>query len=120
MLFKDTLKRLTPEVDAAMDELFLAAKKNQRYEQDLLLVEINGFYDAKVDAGKSKHNFSPFVFGPGGWMYFMDYMQYRFYDVYRHQIEKKPRAKYFVDFKTNLGKQSIYDFTLQLELMVYL
>jgi hypothetical protein len=120
MLFKETLTNLTLEVEVALDELFQAAKSNQTHEQDLLLVEINGFYDKKLDSKKSNLNLSPFGFGPGGWLYFTNYTQYRFYDIYRREISELPRLEYFTDFKIDQRKQAVYDFTLQLELMVYL
>jgi hypothetical protein len=118
MLFKDTLNNLKPEVDTAVTELFNAVQSNQTHEQDLLLTHINGSYEESLKEYKEK--LSPFVFGPGGWIYNADETQYRFYDAYRHTIEEIPRDVYFEDFDSNLKKQFDYDFLLQIELMVFL
>lgn len=37
MLFRETLDRLQPEVESALDELFGVAQAKQSHEQDLLL-----------------------------------------------------------------------------------
>lgn len=122
MLFRETLDKLSPEIDAALDELFDTIKKSQTHEQDLLLVEINGFFDEKLEEPgvKKRFNLSPFVFGPQGWVYYADHTQYRFYDYYRRQIVNEPRKDFFKDYDSSLEKQAFYDITLQMELMVYL
>ena len=122
MLFKEKLDLLTPEVDAALDELFAAILKNQTHEQDLLLVEINGFFDPKMDEPemKKRFNFSPFLFGPQGWTYYADYTQYSFYDYYRRRLMNIPRSEFFKDFDSDQEKQAYCDITIQMELMVYL
>lgn len=116
MLFSEKLASLRPEVDLAVEELFNTIKRTQTHDQDLLLIEINGFFDQRLENTK----ISPYVFGPGGWIYSSDLTQYRFFDKYRKEIENTPRKNWFSDFSTNTNKQLLYDFTLQIELMVYL
>jgi len=118
MLFKETLDRLRPEVETALDEIFQAVLSKQTHEQDLLLIEINGFYEKDYDTPDVK--ISPFLFGPGDWGYETDHTQYRFFDFYRRTIISELREDYFKDYDTNKEKQDLYDITLQMELMVYL
>ncbi|MBT1688857.1 hypothetical protein [Dawidia soli] len=121
MLFLETLKKYGPQVEDAVDELFSTIEAKQTHEQDLLLIEINGFYQANLESPlHGGEKVSPYVFGIGGWSYYTDHTQYRFFDAYRREIEETPRNEYFADFKTNLKKQAHYDMTLQLELMAYL
>ena len=91
MLFRNILDGFQCEVDEALDELFDMAKANQSHEQDLLLLEINGFYNASLDEARIKNrmNLSPFVFGPGGWVYFTDliskdYFRINYYGAFKH------------------------------------
>lgn len=120
MLFRETLDDLSSEVEEAVDELFQAVKRNQSHEQDLLLVELNGFHDKNIQEVKYSSNLSPFDFGPGGWRYLSDFTQYRFYDFYRRKVISTSRLAYFSDYYQNKHKQNVYDITLQMELMVYL
>lgn len=121
MLFSETLDKHYPQVKEALGELFDAVRANQTHEQDLLLVEINGFYRDELEKPlPDGEKLSPFVFGIGGWSYFADKTQYRFFHHYRQTFDKKPRVNFFFDYKTNLEKQQFYDISLQIELMVYL
>lgn len=122
MIFKETLDKYQMEVDEALDELFEAVKTNQTHEQDLLLIEINGFYEEKHNDPeiKKRHNLSPFVFGPQGWIYFADITQYRYFDFWRRNISGQTRNEFFNDFNANPDKEIQYDITLQQELMIYL
>jgi hypothetical protein len=122
MLFKETLDKFKPQVEDALDQLYNAVLGKQTHEQDLLLLEINGFYvelheDPEV---KKRMNLSPFVFGPGGWEYFTDHTQYRFFNFYRQQVLTEGRADYFKDFDKNEKKQHDHDIMMQMELMIYL
>jgi hypothetical protein len=105
MLFQETLDLYRPQVKDAVDELFSTIIEKQTHEQDLLLVEINGFYQAGLETPiSSGEKLSPYVFGIGGWSYFADWTQYRFFNVYRREVESMPRSEYFADFQKKTGK----------------
>lgn len=122
MIFKETLDKFKMEVEEALDELFGAVKTNQTHEQDLLLIEINGFYEEKHNEPevKKRFNLSPFVFGPQGWTYFADRTQYNYFNFWRRNISGETRNQFFSDYDTNLDKETTYDIILQQELMIYL
>ena len=122
MLFRELLDNYSATVQDALDELFSAIKANQTHEQDLLLIEVNGFYVPEYADPNVRMNMklSPFVFGPGGWEDQADQTQYRFFDAYRRQMINGSREKYLEDFSSNKEKQMLHDLTIQVELMVYL
>lgn len=117
MLFLETIKKYEIEVETAVNELFTAVQNNQTHEQDLLLVDINGFYQP-VSIGHSKY--SPFMFGPQGWEYYTDRAQYDFFDNYRRLIFESPKKEFFTNFHNDKEKQSLFSFTTQIELMIFL
>ncbi len=116
MIFEETILKHNPFVISAVDELFSQAKANQTHENDLLLVVINGFHLGD----NINPEYSPFVFGTGGWEYQADHTQYRFFDRYRTYWVKETRDGFFLDFKTNAEKKLNADISLQIELMIYL
>lgn len=119
MLFKEILDKYKPEVEEAVNELFEEVKKNQTHEQDLLLVEINGFYMEPPNNPKLE-KISPFVFGPGGWDYHANYTQYRFFNGYRRMIISDNPDTLLKESKTDENKKDAYELSIQMELMVYL
>jgi hypothetical protein len=90
MIFQETLTRLQPEVDAALNEVFAMANSKQTHEQDMLLILINGFYAKWLDTPNSK--FSPFMFGTGGWPFYAGLTQFKFYDLYIQDIISAARS----------------------------
>lgn len=65
MIFGDALKRLRPEVAAAVDQLFAAAWKNQSHPQDLLLLIQNGHHNTMIANGSARSvlKLSPYLIG---------------------------------------------------------
>lgn len=118
MLFKELLEKYASEVESALDELFINVKQNQRHEQDLLLIIINASYTGFWDFPNKKY--APYSFGPGGWINNADLNQQEFFIFYSHYIELKSRNDYFIDYNENKEKRAMFEFLLQLELMIYL
>lgn len=114
MLFKETLDRLRPEVEAAVNELFDTIQRNQVHPQDLLLTKI-GRYD-----GPGFDGYKPFGPGEGGWEREAEHTQYEFYDLYRRQYESAPRADFYARIAADEQLLKSVRLSMQLELMIYL
>jgi len=114
MLFKETLDRLRPEVEAAVNELFDAIQRNQSHPQDLLLTRI-GRYD-----GPGMTGYKPFGPGEGSWEREAENTQYEFYDFYRRQYETAPRVEFFKNALADEQLLKSVGLSMQLELMIYL
>lgn len=67
MIFIDKIKELDKKLDPEFDKLLDLAWKNQSHIGDLLLVNINGFYDKNMHEfnAHSDQKLNPHVFGPG-------------------------------------------------------
>jgi hypothetical protein len=116
MIFEETILKYHFQVVEAVEELFLKAATNQTHESDILLILINGFYLGD----NINPDYSPFVFGSGGWEYQADHTQYRFFDTYRNHWVKESRKDFFSDISINQEKQLNIDLSIQIELMIYL
>jgi len=65
MLFKSILNKKTASVQSEFDRFFLDILKNQTHTGDLLLIDINGYYNPEVKSWRSPDNkMCPYMFGP--------------------------------------------------------
>ena len=115
MLYIDTLDSHRNESKEAIQSLFHKVKKNQSYENDLLLVLLNGFYnESLVGSG-----LSPFMFGPGIESY-TEQTQYDFFHSFRTTYLQKSKAEFLKDKQLNDDWYRAYHTITQLEMLVYL
>lgn len=117
MLFEDTINLYKDEVEAAVDQLYEMAYKNQVFDTDLLLVLENGLKQDYDEDTKKRLKTTPYHIGPDiiGFRY---NTFYQFINYYRSGIKSKDDfAKEFTDDKT---KDSYLDFYRDFQLLLYM
>jgi len=120
MIFKELLDELKDDISSAVNELFLAAWKNQTHPQDLLLIDQHGFYSEMLadPTVQKTHNLSPYVIGPDEIGY-AESTFYKFIDWYRQShLFKKSDFEKEIEKNAEAKKQEYL--TVQLEQSIYL
>ncbi len=118
MLFTEKMEQVQEEVDAAVNELFIAAEKNQTHPQDLLIILEHGFYAEEFVEFADQHGLSYYHMGPN-WEGYSEQTQYELYDAYRHELENDKEA-YLSKVKTDENLKIEERMRLHVELMIYL
>ena len=128
MLFKNILDQKTAELQPEFDNLFLDTLKNQSHVGDLLLIQVNGFYN------KENHKYtniekklSPYVIGHGHeghsenlhhqfiGNYIKDAISTQPYDEYKNLHKWNPES---IEERDELEKQEAD--SIQKEMLIYL
>lgn len=117
MVFNETLLQYNEEVGQAVKELFDLAENNQKHENDILLIHLNGWKNQKLEQGLRNNNYSPFMIGPGELGHCFHSI-YELYDNYRRNIYNKSEI--------TVERQKEEDFinqekaSIDIELLIYL
>ena len=120
MVFFETLKKYEDEVKEAVDELFETAFKNQKYDTDILIVLIHGFYDDTHREFFEKNRLSLYTFGPAHVGYSLDTF-YEFFHFYRTiTVSKKKFLKALKKADTKERFEHQERLNINLELLIYL
>lgn len=120
MVFTETLKTYQNEVKEAVDELFDAAFKNQKADNDLLLVIIHGYLDVKHLEFHKREKLSPYVFGPEHIGHSLQAF-YDFFHSYRTSaISKKKFEKLLADPVKKEALEHQEELALNIELLIYM
>jgi len=120
MVFVETLKQQSSVVKAAVDELFDAAHRNQKYDTDILIVIIHGFYNDSYKEYFERNKLSLYTFGPEHVGYSLDTF-YEFFHSYRTKTFSRP--KFYKALKTKKTKENVEHLerlSFNLELLIYL
>ena len=129
MIFKDKIISFDKLYSKEFDRLFKIALNSQNHPSDLLLLNVNGFYDKKIlDWNKNySKKLNPHLVGPNieG---FSEKTHYSFIHKYRTtNIIQTPFAQFLEDVKYDTKKQKeieelieIEETTIQLEMLIYL
>jgi len=88
MVYNETLIKYDKIVKDSIKELVDLADKNQKNENDILLVYLNGWKNLEYEEAFRKSNLSPFIIGPGLLGHCVSSF-YEFYDDYRSNIIHK-------------------------------
>ena len=112
MLYVDELDKYSGEAEKAILNLFQKADKNQGYENDLLLVFLNGFYNQQIGS---------YLFDEGaGLESAPNQTQYEFFHVFRQSYLKESKNSLLNEISSINGWKNQYHIVTQLELLVYL
>ena len=120
MVYIETLKKYSNEVESAVDELFTQAFQNQKYDTDLLIVLIHGFYQGSFPEFFEKNKLSPYTFGPDYAGLSLDTF-YEFFHSYRTSaISRKAFHVKLKQKKNKTQAEHIERIYVNLELLIYL
>lgn len=117
MVFNETLLEYDKPVEDAVTELFKLAESNQVNDNDILLVEINGWKNSEYEKALRSKKHSPFMIGPGIFGHCFQSL-YEFYDVYRRGINNK--SKLTKAERENEDFQLQEKLSIDVELLIYL
>lgn len=96
MLFKNILDDKTAKLQDEFDRLVDAAYKNQSHSGDLLLIQVNGFYNAETHKWTNiEKKLSPYMIGPGTEGH-CEYQHHKFIGKY---INKGISSQTYDDYK---------------------
>lgn len=117
MIYNETLLEFDNIVAEAVSQLVNLADQNQKNDNDILLVVINGWRNSEYEMAFRNKKISPFMFGPGLLGHCFTSI-YEFYDIYRKGINFKSKIsskeRNTEEFKT---KEKL---SIDVELMIYL
>lgn len=127
MLFKDIIIKKNEELTSDFDKLFNDILQKQTHSGDLLLVQVNGFYNPEAYTWDNIPNRDPYMIGMG-YDGHSDLFHYKFIDLYRsgsispftypEYLEKhvfsEERMKEINELETREA------FTVTLEMLIYL
>ena len=118
MLFEETVHLYQDQVEAAVDQLYDIAYKNQVTENDLLLVLENGLKNDYSEAQLKRLKSSPYQIGPHYIGLRYDTF-YQFINYYRKGIKSKIEfdKEFADDVKT---KESFLNFYRDFQLLLYM
>jgi len=117
MVFNETLLHYDDEVEQAVKELFDLAEKNQKHENDILLIHLNGWKNNKHEQGLRNKNYSPFMIGPGEFGHCFNSI-YELYDNYRRNIYFKSKITAEKQKEVNYINQE--KASIDIEFLIYL
>jgi hypothetical protein len=118
MIFEETLQEYDEYVKEAVDELFLKAFLNQKYETDLLLVFQNALKNNIDETTLERLNITPYQIG-NGIIEFRYSSFYKFINHYRKMIVKKNEHRNELEKKA-ITRNDIYDYLIEQELLIYM
>lgn len=118
MIFHELIEQYQPEVEAAIVELFNVAFKNQKADNDLLLVLIHGFKVSNPEDWE-RQGFSPFVVGPDH-VGFEEDAFYHFFHAYRSKIINKEDFDTAKNDENNPQFKAEEELTINIEFLIYL
>jgi hypothetical protein len=132
MIYKDKLKEKAKIISPEMDKLLGLAWDKQPHFGDLLLINVNGFYEAEIVEynSHSKENRNPLVIGPGS-EGLSEQTHYKFihnyrtshihtmtYQEYKEQFVMEKWDKEISEWNAKLIESE--ELTIQLEMLIYL